>query len=295
MTIFTGSATALVTPFNKDSINYTAFAKHIDFQIKNKTAAFVVCGTTGEPSTMTRKEKFEVIKFVINETAGRIPIIAGVGGNNTHQVIEDAHKAQKLGADSVLVLVPYYNKTSQRGLVKHFEAVADSVEIPVIIYNVPSRTVLNILPSTLAQLAQHKNIAAIKEASGNIRQVQDMIRLCGDYIDIYSGDDFIVLPLLACGGKGVISVVSNIAPLESHNLVSSYMAGDISKARKYQYKLNPLNDALFCDVNPIPVKTAMNLMGMDAGDLRLPLYEMELNKKQFLTNAMKEFGLEIVL
>ncbi|MCK5069363.1 MAG: 4-hydroxy-tetrahydrodipicolinate synthase [Desulfocapsa sp.] len=293
MTFFTGSGTALVTPFTDDGINYESFAKHIDFQLENGTAAFIVCGTTGEPSTMTAKERASVIEFVIKESSGRVPVIAGVGGNNTQEVIENSQEAQKLKADGVLAVVPYYNKTTQKGLIKHFTAVADCVDIPVMIYNVPSRTVLSLEAVTLAELAQHKNISAIKEASGDLRLIQDMVRLCGDNIDMYCGDDHVVLPLLASGGKGVVSVISNIAPKESRLLVESYMAGDISKARQYQYKLNPLNDALFCEVNPIPVKTAMNLMGMEAGKLRLPLCEMEDENLKFLISSMKKFGLEI--
>ena len=293
MTIFTGSGTALVTPFNGDTINYKAFERHIDFQLSNNTDALIVCGTTGEPSTMTKQEKFELIKFVVRQADKKVPVIAGTGGNNTSQVIKDSQKAQKLGVDALLIVLPYYNKTTQRGLISHYRAIADSVDIPIIIYNVPNRTVINMLPVTLAELSEHKNIAAMKEATGNLRQIQDMIRLCGDNIDMYSGDDFTVLPILACGGKGVISVVSNIAPLEMHNLVASYMANDISKTRYYQYKLNPLCDALFCEVNPIPVKTAMNLMGMDAGNLRLPLYEMEDKNKELLVSAMTEFGLRL--
>jgi 4-hydroxy-tetrahydrodipicolinate synthase len=293
MTIFTGSATALVTPFNDDSINFKAFAKHIDFQLSNGTSALVVCGTTGEPSTMTNEEKIEAIKFVVSETNKRVPVIAGTGGNNTKKVIEDSQKAQKLGADALLVVTPYYNKATQKGLVQHYNTIADNVDLPIIVYNVPSRTGVNMKPETLAEISHHKNIVAMKEASGDIRQIQDMVRLCGDNIDMYSGDDFVVLPLLACGGKGVISVVSNIAPKESHLLVQSYMNGDISKARKYQYMLNPLSNALFCEVNPIPVKTAMNLMGMDAGKLRLPLWEMEEKNKEYLIRAMKEFGINI--
>jgi 4-hydroxy-tetrahydrodipicolinate synthase len=293
MTIFTGSATALVTPFNDDSINFKAFARHIDFQLSNGTDALVVCGTTGEPSTMTNEEKFETIKFVINETNKRVPVIAGTGGNNTKKVIEDSQKAQKLVSDALLIVTPYYNRATQKGLIAHYKMIADNVDVPIIVYNVPGRTGVNISPETLAEIACHKNIAAMKEASGNIRQIQDMVRLCGDNIDMYSGEDFAVLPLLACGGKGVISVVSNIAPKESHLLVQSYMNGDISKARQYQYMLNPLSDALFIENNPIPVKTAMNLMGMDAGKLRLPLCEMEDKNKEYLIRAMKDFGIEL--
>ena len=292
MTVFTGSGTALITPFAEDSIDFTAFSKQIDFQLKNKTDALVVCGTTGEPSTMSEDEKKQAIKFVIDKAAKKVPVIAGTGGNNTAKVIKDSQQAQKLGADALLIVLPYYNRTSQRGLIAHYNSIADNVDIPIIIYNVPSRTVINMCPETLAEIAQHKNIVAIKEASGNIRQVEDMARLCPD-IDIYSGDDFIVLPLLASGGKGVISVVSNIAPRQMHDLVESFLGGDIDTARKLQYELNPLSEALFLEVNPIPLKTAMDILGMQPGKLRLPLYEMDDCNKECLVKAMKDFGFNV--
>lgn len=293
MTVFTGSGTALATPFTEDGINFEAFSKQIDFQLANGTDALVVCGTTGEPSTMSSKEKEEVIKFVVQKAQKRIPVIAGTGGNNTKKVIEDSQKAQELGADALLIVLPYYNKTSQRGLIAHYKAVADNIDIPIIIYNVPSRTVVNMLPETLAEIAQHKNIQGMKEASGDIAQVEEMVRLCGDSIDMYSGDDLLVLPLLASGGKGVISTVSNIAPKHMHDLVMSYLAGDIKKARDIQYKLFPLIDALFLEVNPIPLKSAMKLMGVDSGRLRLPLYEMGNDNIEKLKKAMTEFGFSI--
>ena len=290
MAIFTGSGTALATPFTDDGINFEAFSRQIDFQLENNTDALVVCGTTGEPSTMSQDEREAVIKFVVDKVGKRIPVIAGTGGNNTAKVIKDSQKAQELGADGLLVVLPYYNKTSQRGLIAHYNAVADNVDIPIIIYNVPTRTVINMLPETLAEIAQHKNIAGMKEASGDIAQVEEMVRLCGDNIDMYSGDDALVLPLLASGGKGVISTVSNIAPQHMHDLVMSYMAGDIAKAREIQYKLNPLIDTLFLEVNPIPLKSAMRLLGVDSGRMRLPLYEMGSDNVQKLKKAMTDFG-----
>ena len=295
MTVFTGSGTALVTPFTEDGINFKAFSRQIDFQLENGTDALVVLGTTGEPATMTAKEKEEAIKFVVEKAEKCVPVIAGTGGNCTAKVIEDSQNAQKLGADALLIVLPYYNynKNVADGLIKHHLTIADNVDIPIIVYNVPSRTVINMTAETLAEIAQHKNIAGIKEASCNIHQVEDMVRLCDDNIDVYSGDDFIVLPLLAAGGKGVISVVSNIAPKEMHNLVESYMRGDISLSRQIQYRLNPLTEALFSDVNPIPVKQAMNFMGMEAGPTRMPLYEMREQNKLLLKKAMKDFGISI--
>ena len=295
MTVFTGSGTALITPFTEDGINFKAFSKQIDFQLANGTDALIVAGTTGEPATMTSREKEEAIKFVVEKADKRVPVIAGTGCNCTANVIEDSQKAQKLGADALLIVLPYYNynKNVADGLIKHYLKIADNVDIPIIVYNVPSRTVINMTAETLAEIAWHKNIAAIKEASCNIHQVEDMVRLCGDDIDVYSGDDFIVLPLLACGGKGVISVVSNIAPREMHDLVETYIRGDISLSRQIQYRLNPLTEALFSDVNPIPVKHAMNLMGLEAGPTRMPLYEMRKSNKELLEKAMKDFGIDI--
>jgi len=295
MTIFTGSATALVTPFADDKINFKAFDKQIDFQLDNGTDALVVCGTTGEPSTMSTQEKEEAIKFVVQKNEKRVPVIAGAGGNNTKKIIEDSQVAQKLGADALLISLPYYNynKNISKGLINHYLMIADNVDIPIVVYNVPSRTVVNMQAEALAEIAQHKNIVAMKEASGCMRQVQDMVRLCGDSIDMYSGDDFTVLPLLACGGKGVISVVSNIAPQQMHDLVASYMKGDISLSRKLQFALNPLCDTLFSEVNPIPTKYAMNLMGLDAGDTRMPLYEMREENINLMIRAMREFGIEV--
>ncbi len=293
MTIFTGSGTALATPFTDDGINFEAFSRNIDFQLENDTDALVVCGTTGEPSTMSPQEREQVIKFVIDKTQKKVPVIAGTGGNNTKKVIEDSQLAQKLGADALLVVLPYYNRTSQRGLVAHFKTVADNVDIPIIVYNVPSRTVVNMNPETLAEIAVHKNIAAIKEAAGDVAQIEEMVRLCGDNIDMYSGDDQLVLPLLACGGIGVISTVSNIAPKQMHDLVASFMSGDIEKARKIQYKLAPLIDTLFLEVNPIPLKSAMRLLKVDSGLVRLPLYDMGDENVEKLKKAMIDFGFEI--
>lgn len=271
MSIFIGNATAMVTPFNDRGIDFDAFSQHIEFQINNDTAALVVAGTTGEPATMTEAEKKALLKFTVKQVDKRVPIIFGTGCNDTRATIENSIWAEDLGADALLLVTPYYNKTTQDGLVAHFTAVADQVNIPVITYNVPSRTSLNVEAATLARYATHPNIAAHKESGGSIRQVMDMVRFCADDVDIYSGDDKMTFPLLACGGKGSIGVVSNITPRKCAKLVDSYMAGDIAGARTLQYQLDDLINALFNQVSPIPVKAAMNLMGMNAGQLRMPL------------------------
>ncbi|MBM7582098.1 4-hydroxy-tetrahydrodipicolinate synthase [Caldicoprobacter guelmensis] len=293
MSVFTGSCVALVTPFTDDGVNFESLANLIEFQIREGTDAILVCGTTGEPPTMTREEKYSVIGFTVEKVAKRVPVIAGTGGYNTATVIEDSKEAERLGADALLIVTPYYNKTTQKGLIQHYAAIADAVHIPIIIYNVPSRTGLNVAPSTLKELSKIDNIVGIKEASGNIAQVTEMARLCGDKIDIYSGDDNIVVPILALGGKGVISVVANIAPRDTHEMVAKFLNGDIEGSRKLQFKLNPLIEALFLEVNPIPVKTALNLMGMNAGKLRMPLTDMSEQNLEILKKRMLEYGLKI--
>jgi len=293
MSVFTGSCVALVTPFTDNGINFESLANLIEFQINGGTDAILVCGTTGEPPTMTREERYSVIGFTVEKVAKRVPVIAGTGGYNTAAVIEDSKEAERLGADALLIVTPYYNKTTQKGLIQHYAAIADTVHIPIIIYNVPSRTGLNVAPSTLKELSRIDNIVGIKEASGNIDQVTEMARLCGDRIDIYSGDDNIVVPILALGGKGVISVVANIAPRDTHEMVAKFLNGDIEGSRKLQFKLNPLIEALFLEVNPIPVKTALNLMGMNVGKLRLPLTDMSEQNLEILKKRMLEYGLKI--
>ncbi|MCM8899982.1 4-hydroxy-tetrahydrodipicolinate synthase [Caldicoprobacter algeriensis] len=293
MSVFTGSCVALVTPFTEDGVNFESLANLIEFQIREGTDAILVCGTTGEPPTMTRDEKYSVIGFTVEKVAKRVPVIAGTGGYNTATVIEDSKEAERLGADALLIVTPYYNKTTQKGLIQHYAAIADAVHIPIIIYNVPGRTGLNVAPSTLKELSKIDNIVGIKEASGNIAQVTEMARLCGDKIDIYSGDDNIVVPILALGGKGVISVVANIAPQDTHEMVAKFLNGDIEGSRKLQFKLNPLIEALFLEVNPIPVKTALNLMGMNAGKLRMPLTDMSEQNLEILKKRMLEYGLRI--
>lgn len=292
MSLFTGSCVAMVTPFTeKNQVNFDAFDKSIDFQIDQGTDALLACGTTGEPSTMTSQEKRDVIRFTVEKAKGRLPVLAGVGGNNTAEVVRDSIEAEDLGADGLLAVNPYYNKTNARGLISHYQAISDAVSIPIIVYNVPSRTNYNITPEALLELSKLKNVRAIKEASGNIAQVLEMFRLCGDTIDIYSGNDDMVVPLLAAGGKGVISVVANIAPADTHNMVKAFLDGNLQDSLDIQIKLMPLVNALFCEVNPIPVKTAMNLMGFNMGPLRLPLAEMEDNTLALLKQSMEEYGL----
>ncbi len=289
--VFTGSGVAIITPFNEDGINFDAFGKIIEDQIKNETDAIVVCGTTGEASTMPDKEHLSAIEYCVKKVAGRVPVIAGTGSNDTPHAVELSKEAANLGADALLCVTPYYNKTSQRGLIRHYEMVADAVNVPMILYSVKARTGLNIAPETALALADHPNIVGIKEASGDISQVAKIASLCGDKLDLYSGNDDQVLPVLSLGGIGVISVVSNVAPKAMHDMVMSYLNGDTKKATELQLGMIELVEALFCDVNPIPVKTAMNLLGYDAGHLRMPLYEMSDAGLNQLKVAMKNYGL----
>jgi len=293
MSVFTGAAVAIVTPMNGDgSVNYEKFAQIIEDQIAGETDAIVVCGTTGEASTLTHEEHLECIRFTVEKVAGRVPVIAGTGSNCTETAIYLSTEAEKYGADALLVVSPYYNKATQKGLKEHFVAIADSVKIPIILYNVPGRTGCNILPQTVMNIAaEAKNVVAIKEASGNISQVAKLASLAKGSIDIYSGNDDQIIPLLSLGGKGVISVLSNVAPKQTHDMVMEYLNGNMSKAVELQLEAIDLIDALFCEVNPIPVKTAMNIMGMEVGPLRRPLSEMEDANKARLEKAMKEYGL----
>ena len=292
MSIFTGAATALITPFtNDDKVDFDALEKLLDFQLKGGINALVVNGTTGEPNTMTHTERNSVIKFVIEKIDKRIPIIVGTGSNNTHTAIMYSEEAEEFGADAVLIVTPYYNKGTQNGLVAHYKAIADKINIPIIVYNVPSRTGINLLPETMAKLAGYKNIAAIKEASGNFRQMMDVVRLCGDKIDVYSGEDSLTYPCLAVGGKGIISVTSNIVPEYMANITKEFFNGNIEKSRNMQLKIIDLMDSLFCEVNPIPIKTAAYLMGMCSDYKRLPLTKME--KIDRLKKSMQDFGIEI--
>lgn len=291
-TIFTGVATAVVTPMNEDgSINFDRLKEFIDEQIEAGITALVICGTTGESSTMTLEEHIEVIRVAVKHTNGRAKIIAGAGSNDTVCAADLAKEAEEAGVDALLLVTPYYNKATQSGLVAHYTYVADRVNIPIILYNVPSRTGLNIKPETYAKLAEHKNIVAIKEANGDIASVIKTQLLCGDKIDIYSGNDDQIVPIMAMGGMGVISVLSNIMPKETVQMCEKMMNGDLKGAADMQIKLSSLIDALFCEVNPIPVKEAMNQMGLNMGPVRLPMTPMEPNTKALLTEELKKFNL----
>lgn len=293
MSVFTGAGVAIVTPFKDDeSIDYEGFAKNIEYQIANGTDAIIVCGTTGEAATMTEEEHLDVIRYCVKVVNGRIPVIAGTGSNCTKTAVYLTQEAEKAGVDAALVVTPYYNKATQAGLIKHFTAVAQSVNIPLILYNIPSRTGgVNILPETMVKLAkENKNIVGVKDATGNFSQLVKMQSLADGCIDVYSGNDDQVVPLLSLGGKGVISVLSNVAPKQTHDMCAKFFEGDVEGAREIQLKALPLINALFCEVNPIPVKKAMALQGQAAGPLRMPLTEMEPEHAKILENAMKEFG-----
>ncbi len=290
MTIFQGSATAIITPFTKDGIDFNAFAKLIDKQIAGHSDAIVVCGTTGEASTMTAEEKAAAIGFVVKQVNGRIPVIAGTGGNNTANAIRDSKAAQDLGVDGLLVVTPYYNKTTQEGLVANYHAIGDAVELPIIVYNVPGRTGVNVLPATMKRIMEHKNIVGIKEASGNIEQIVNLAALCPD-CDIYSGNDDHVLPLLSLGGKGVITTVGNLIPQDMHDLCAAFFAGDVEKARKLQFKILPVWKAAFCEVNPIPVKTMCAMLGWCEPVLRLPLVPPAEQNRAMMEKTLQAYGL----
>ena len=291
-TIFTGAGVAIVTPMNEDgSVNYDAYADLIDFQIENKTDAIITCGTTGESSTLSDEEHREVIRFAIEQTAGRVPVIAGTGSNDTKYAIELSQAAGEMGADGLLLVTPYYNKTSQRGLVAHFGMISESVKTPIILYSVQSRTGVNIAPETAYELSKYESIAAIKEASGNISQIAKIRALCGDALDVYSGNDDQIVPLLSLGGKGVISVLANVAPEVTHNICQYYFDGKVAESAALQLEYLDLCNDLFIDVNPIPVKEALNMMGMNAGPCRMPLYEMTDAAKDKLAATLARHGL----
>lgn len=293
MTVFKGAGVAIVTPFHKDgSINFESFAELIEFQIQNGTDAIIVCGTTGEASTMTHEEHLSAIEFCVKQVAGRVPVVAGTGSNCTETAIYLSQHAEQMGADGLLVVSPYYNKATQNGLYTHFKAIADSVKIPVILYNIQGRTGVNITPDTIVRLWRDvENIVGVKEASGNISQIAKIMQLSDGGIDLYSGNDDQIVPILSLGGKGVISVLSNVAPYETHRMCQLYFDGDVVESAKEQLRAIPLCDALFCEVNPIPVKAALNMMGKEAGPLRLPLTEMEDAHKEVLRKAMTEYGI----
>ncbi len=288
--VFTGSATAMVTPFTGDGLNLKTLDQLVDYQLAGGTDALVVCGTTGEPSTMDISEEAVVISRTVERVGGRVPVIAGVGSNDTAFAVQSVKQAKNLGADALLLVTPYYNKTSQQGLIRHFLTIADATDLPILLYNVPSRTGLNLLPATLKELAKHENIVGVKEASGNIEQIAEIACTCPE-LALYSGNDDQVLPLLALGGKGVISVVANLLPGKTHDMVRLWMEGDIEGSRALQFELFPLIKALFSEVNPIPVKTALCDMGFDCGPLRLPLIEMQEATHARLREEMHRMGL----
>ena len=289
--IFKGCGTALATPFDENGINFKVFEEMIENQIKNNVDALIVCGTTGESATMTEKERKDAIKFVVDIAKKRVPVIAGTGSNNTIQSIAMTKYAEEVGADACLVVTPYYNKTTQGGLVAHYSAVASSTKLPIILYSVASRTGVNILPETCLELSKIPNIVAIKEASGNISQIAKIAELCGDNLHIYSGNDDQVIPILSLGGLGVISVLSNVAPKYTHDMCINYFDGKHDEALKMQLDALNLISSLFSEVNPIPVKYALNLMGYDFGKPRLPLVELTDKNKVVLENEMKKMRL----
>lgn len=291
-TIFTGAGVAIVTPMNPDlSINWELLGVLIDDQIAHGTDAIVIAGTTGEASTMTDEEHVQSIRFAVERTAGRVPVVAGAGSNHTDYALWLSREAKQAGADALLHVTPYYNKTSQAGIVRHFTTLADATDLPVILYNVPSRTGVNIQPKTYQELCKHPNIVAVKEASGNLSQIAMIRSLCGDELDIYSGNDDQIVPILSLGGKGVISVLSNVAPRQTHDICQLYFDGKVRESADLQIKLLPLINALFCDVNPIPVKEAVCMMGWDAGMCRLPLVELDPEHKELLSREMRAAGL----
>ena len=289
--IFKGCGTAIATPFNENKVNFEEFGKLIEEQIKEGVDAIIVCGTTGESSTMTVEERKETIKFAIQKAEKRVPIIAGTGGNCTANVIEMTKYAESVGADGALIVTPYYNKTTQDGLVMHYEAIAKETNLPIILYSVPSRTGVNILPETCKKLSKIPNIVAIKEASGNISQIAEIAALCKDDLKIYSGNDDQIVPILSLGGIGVISVLSNVVPKFTHEMVQDFFNGNVEEACNKQLKSLKLTKALFSEVNPIPVKAALNMLGYDYGIPRLPLVEMTENKKKVLEEELKNFKL----
>lgn len=289
--LFEGCGTAIATPFTDDGVNFEEFRKLLKFQMKNEVDAIIVCGTTGEAATMTLEERKETMKFAIDTIAQRTKVIIGTGSNNTKDAIEMSKYAEKIGADGLLVVTPYYNKTTQKGLIAHYTAIANAVNVPIIMYNVPSRTGVNILPETCLELSKVKNIVAIKEASGNLSQVAKIASLCRDNLTIYSGNDDQIVPILSLGGKGVISVLSNIMPKYTHDMVRSYLDGNLKEATRMQLDVIDLINALFIEVNPIPVKYALNLMGYDFGSPRLPLIELSDSNKKLMEDVMKQHQL----
>ena len=294
MSIFTGAGVAIVTPMTETgAVNYPKLEELIEYQIANGTDAIIICGTTGESSTLTHEEHLESIRFTAEKVAGRIPVVAGTGSNCTETAVYLSQEAEKYGVDGVLLVSPYYNKATQKGLIAHFTKIANSIKIPVVLYNIQSRTGVNMTPETIAYLAKNvENIVAVKEASGNISQIAKVAQLCGDSIDIYSGNDDQIVPILSLGGKGVISVLSNVAPKETHDIVAKFLDGDVAGSLELQLRAIPLVEKLFCEVNPIPVKAALNMLGWEVGPLRMPLSEMEEEHQKELKAAMDAFGVK---
>ena len=295
MAIFKGAGVAIVTPMKENGdVNFEKLGEILEEQIAAGTDAVIICGTTGESSTLSHEEHMEAIRYTIDKVNKRIPVVAGTGSNCTETAIMMSQEAERMGADCLLLVSPYYNKATQKGLIAHYTAIANSVKLPIILYNIAGRTGINIEPKTLLYLAENvENIVAVKEASGNISQIADIAAMCKGKLDIYSGNDDQITPIMALGGIGVISVLSNIAPKYTHDLAMSYLEGDVQKSCEMQLKALPLVRALFCEVNPIPVKAAMNLMGKEVGPLRMPLTEMEEAHKETLKKAMIDFGLEL--
>jgi 4-hydroxy-tetrahydrodipicolinate synthase len=289
--MFKGSIVAIVTPFINGAVDEKKLRELVDFQIENGTDAIVACGTTGESSTLDNEEHLNVIRIVFDQAGKRVPVIAGTGSNSTAEAIELTRKAKEIGVAGVLLVTPYYNKPTQEGLYRHYTAIADAVEIPQILYNVPGRTGVNLLPETVARLAPHRNIVAIKEATGSLQQASEVIALCGDRIDVFSGDDFITFPMMACGAKGIISVLANIMPREVADLTDAFFAGDLEKARQLHLRTLKIGNAMFMESNPIPVKTALGLMGRCSDEVRLPLCPMSDANKARLSVIMKEYSL----
>jgi len=292
MAIFTGSGVAIVTPFTQDNaVNFDKLAELIEWQIQEGTDAIIACGTTGESPTLTDDEHKKVIECAVETAKKRVPVIAGSGSNDTAYAVQMSIHAEHVGADALLCITPYYNKPTQKGLIANFIAIADAVNIPIIMYNVPGRTGVNLAPETVAKLAEHRNICGVKEASGNIAQVAEIARLVPPDFALYSGNDDMIVPLMSLGGLGVISVVANIAPKDTHLMAKSFLDGNLKKAQELQLSMKPLIDALFCETNPIPVKTAMNLMGLNVGGLRLPLTEMSDANVEKLKKELRAYKL----